>query len=383
MINFLRKRPMLFLAIFLTISILLVYYSFFSALVFSAVCIAVTFHINYKKLNGILILSTVLLLITMLSTAHTLNDIDRISKLNALTDTGEYLVISESEDKGDYYFCQVEVIKSNYLEKGDKLKVSYQGAKIKEGQSFRAKIKISDMTNSTYKLSYYSTGVYAFGDVSNIVLTNNSDFVLTAINSVKTYIKTTIFKNLSYDEAATTLAVLTGDRGYLNDNFYSNIKNSGVMHVMVVSGMHLSIIVSFALYLANKFLYNRYLKAFIIFTTVFAVAAICGFTMSILRAGITYLLYSVALVIGRESKSENNLGTAVCITLILNPLAIFSVGFQLSVLSTFGILCVAIPVIEFIAQNNLFKFKPLNAVVSMVLISLSAMLLTLPVLAFV
>ena len=215
----------------------------------------------------------------MLSAAHTLNDIDRISKLNALTDTGEYLVTSESEDKGEYYFCQVEVIKSDYLEKGDKLKVSYEGAEIKEGQSFRAKIKISDMINSPYKLSYYSTGVYAFGDVSNIVLTNNCDFVLTSINSVKTYIKTTIFSNLSYDEAATTLAVLTGDRGYLNDNFYSNIKSAGVMHVMVVSGMHLSIIVSFALYLVNKFLYNRYLKALIMVfvTTVVCIKQLCYF----------------------------------------------------------------------------------------------------------
>ena len=175
------------------------------------------------------------------------------------------------------------------------------------------------------------------------------------------------------------LALLTGDRSYFSDTFYNNVKAAGVAHVMVVSGMHLAVIVSFLTYFLNKLFYNRYLKAFIIFITVIAIFAVCGFTMSMLRAGITYILIALALLLNRQSKSENNLGTAVSVILLFNPLIVFNVAFQLSVLSTFGILVVAIPIIEFITQNKIIKLRPLSALTSSAIISVSALLFTLPV----
>ena len=48
-INFLKKRPMLFLAVISALSVLLIYYSFFTAIIFAALCIVVMFVLNYKK----------------------------------------------------------------------------------------------------------------------------------------------------------------------------------------------------------------------------------------------------------------------------------------------------------------------------------------------
>ncbi len=378
-INFLRKRPMLFLAIAISFMVFLVYYSFFSAILFAALCIIVMFVINYKKQSGVLILCVVWLLLAALSSAHCLGDIDRISYLDTKTVSGEFVVTSAAENRGDFFSCEVEVLKCEHLKNGDKLAVSYQGPKIEVGQSFKAKGEIKEMSKYKSAKSYYSKNIYAFANLSEIVLTDNSSFSLTLIQNVRKYIKNKIFKYLDRDEAATMLALLTGDRTYLSDEFYSNLKDAGVMHVMVVSGMHLSVIVSFALYIVNKFLYNRYLKALIIFLTVIVVSSVCGFTMSIMRAGITYSLIALALLIGRQSKSENTLGAAVSIILLFNPLAIFSVAFELSVLSTFGILCVAIPIIEFVNTRKIINSKVLLSGFSSALITLSATLLTLPV----
>ena len=150
---------------------------------------------------------------------------------------------------------------------------------------------------------------------------------------------------------------LTGDKSYFTDTFYSNVKSAGVAHVMVVSGMHLSIIIALALYFANKLFYNPYFKALVICIVTLAVMAVCGFTMSIMRAGVTYLLMALALVLGRENTPENTLGAAVSIILLCNPLAIRSVAFQLSVLSTFAILVVAIPVIDTLREQKIIKNK--------------------------
>lgn len=377
-LNFLKKRPMLFLAVAAAVSVALIYYSFFTAIIFAALCIVLMFVLNFKKQSSVFILCGVMLLLTMLSAAHTLSDIDRCETLDCMTVSGEFVVVSTSQSDSDGYNCEIEVINCKYLQKGDKLSAAYTGPEIELGQTFRAKASLSKIENSATALNYYSKGIYLFADLSSLVLTNNDDFILSGVNTLRKYIKTEIFKYFEKSEASTMLALLTGDRTYLTDNFYSNLKSAGVMHVMVVSGMHLSIIVAFMLYVVNRFLYNRFLKAFVIFITVVSVAAMCGFTMSIMRAGITYILIALALLIGRKYNPENSLGAAVSIILLINPLAIFSASFQLSVLSTFGILSIALPVIKFLGEYKIIN-KPLLSVTSAVLISLAALVLTLPI----
>lgn len=376
--DYLKKRPMLLLAVVAAVSVLLIYHSFFTAIIFSALCIIFMFVLHYKKQGGIFIFCGVWLLVIMLSTANCLSDVDRMNKLDDMTVTGEFVAVSVSENKAKSCLCEIEVIKSSVLEKGDKLQVTYTGPEISIGQSFKASAHLSKLTGTTAR-SFYSEKIYLFADMTNIVLTDNNDFILTKISEIRQFIKNKIFKFYGKQEAATMLALLTGDRTYLSDTFYNNLKGTGVMHVMVVSGMHLSVIVSLMLYIVNRLVYNRFLKGFVIFLTVLAVAAVCGFTMSIMRAGITYLFVALGLLINRQANSANSLGAALSAIMLINPMAIFSVALQLSALSTFGILSVAIPVTKFIKDNNIIRHKALISVVSAVLITLAALILTLPV----
>ena len=368
---------MLLLAIMSTVAVLLVYFSFFTAIIFSALCIVLMFILIYKKQSGVFIFCGILLLVTVLSSSFKMSKIDRFEKLDGVTASGEFICVEESS-VGDSMTITAEVIKCEYLKANDRVLLYYKGPEILEGQSFKGVVELGKFSDKI-QLNYYSEGVFLKGDLSKIVLTSDNDFILSGISRVKAYIKTAIFDGFGREEAATILALLTGDRSYFSDTFYNNVKAAGVAHVMVVSGMHLAIIVSFLTYFLNKLFYNRYLKALIIFITVIAVFAVCGFTMSMLRAGITYILIALALLLNRQSKSENNLGTAVSIILLFNPLIIFNVAFQLSVLSTFGILVVAIPIIEFITQNKIIKLRPLSALTSSVIISVSALLFTLPI----
>lgn len=378
-INFVKKRPMFVLAVLISILTVIGYYSFWISLILAALCIIFLFMTNYKKQSGVLILCGALLLLSMLSTSYYMGELERAEDLDGKAFTGEFLAVEASEHNGVNYACVIEVIESDRLKRGDKLMGVYSGAEIPLGQSFRAQVVLSAMDENVIAESFYAEGVYLFADLSNLVLTDNSDGVLTALRGFRGYIKSEIYKYLQNDEAAVTFALLTGDRTEISEELYSNLKGAGVMHAMVVSGMHLAIIVSFMLWAVNRFLYNRFLKGTIILLTVLAVAAVCGFTMSILRAGITYVLYAIALFIGREPRADNCLGTAVCIILLTNPFAVFSAAFLLSVLSTFGVLCVALPIIKFTEENVTIKLKWLTLILSPVIISLAALLMTLPV----
>ena len=380
--DYIVKRPMLLAAFVSSIAAVLGFYSKNALFIVGIALISFFFFALYKKLNGGLIVAIVMAFAVVVSSFLQIAEIDNIKYNNGNVCDGEFIVISEPVSKGDYYNTTLEVKKSDSLKKGSKIAVTYY----KDGISFAdvivANVALKSMEEASYKTNYYSEKIYLSGYIKNVERTNQKDFTLKCIASLRKYIKQRIFKNYEFGEAATILALITGDKGYFTDEFYNNVKSAGVAHVMVVSGMHLSIIVSFLLFFTKKLFYNRYFKALVIFIAVIIVAAVCGFTMSIIRAGITYILIVLSLVLNKPNTSSNTLGAAVTLILINNPLAVLNVVFQLTVLSTFGILVVALPCIEFVERKELVKNKVLFWVLSTSLISISATILTAPVVIY-
>jgi competence protein ComEC len=214
------------------------------------------------------------------------------------------------------------------------------------------------------------------------IYSGEGGFVISRVNKLRRYIVDTLFSNMDYKEAATLTALTVGDRSYLSDEFYANLKAAGVSHLMVVSGLHLAIIVSLVNKLIEKVIYNRYLKAITVLLTVLFMAALCGFTKSIIRAGLCYIIYAMSIVLKRDNIPENTLGAAVTLILIAEPFAILSISFQLSVLSTLGITAAALPVTKYL-KDNVFKNSWLTYFVNLAIVTLSALLFTLPVTVWV
>lgn len=151
---------------------------------------------------------------------------------------------------------------------------------------------------------------------------------------------------------------------------------------MVVSGLHLAIIVSLVSKLIEKVIYNRYLKAITVLLTVLFMSALCGLTKSIIRAGLCYIIYAISIVLKRDNTPENTLGAAVTLILISEPFTILSVSFQLSVLATLGITAAALPVTKYL-KENVFENAWLIYIVDLAIVTLSALLFTLPVTVWV
>ena len=91
--------------------------------------------------------------------------------------------------------------------------------------------------------SYYSDGIYYFGKTDKIKLHTRqsiSVYRLSALLGEK--IKKAVYNNVSGNEADVLVALIMGDRSNISDILYDSVKNSGVSHMLVVSGMHLGII---------------------------------------------------------------------------------------------------------------------------------------------
>ena len=379
--DYILKRPMLLSGIFCSIVAVLGYYFKISLLFSAVISVIALFIMILKEIKLSYIIAVIMVMIVIISSFFAHGNADTLRDYNEKSDICSFTVTDVTYKSSGFCSADVEILESKILEKGTRLSAYYSSDELKIGDIVKGELKLKNINGSDYRNLYYSKGIYLTASLKKFeIYTDRGDAVLKIIGSIRDYIRKTLFANLRYSNASTVAALVLGDDSYFTADFNYNIKAAGVSHIMVVSGMHLSLLVLLVTYFVEKLVYSRYLRAIIMFLTVVFIIAVCGFTATMLRAGITYYLMAFALLLNRKSTPDNTLGAAVTVILAAFPFTILSVGFLLSVLATFGILAVALPIIEYIRCRKLIADKFLFSVISALVITLSATILTLPVL---
>jgi len=153
------------------------------------------------------------------------------------------------------------------------------------------------------------------------------------------------------DTLAFATALLLGDSSLLDYETDTNFKLSGIRHVIAVSGLHVSILMSVVYVFSGR---RRYLSAIIGIPVLLAFAAIVGFTPSVVRACIMQALVLLALFFNKDYDPPTALAFAVLTMLCVNPMQIVSVSFQLSCGCLVGIFL-------FYERSNHFLLRILKA----------------------
>ena len=187
------------------------------------------------------------------------------------------------------------------------------------------------------------------------------------------------------DTAGLISAVLLGDRNFNSDN-YENLRRAGLTHIVVVSGLHLSIITMTYAKTIGKRIKNKYVNAFATILPVLFFLCLTGFGKSSIRAAIMLLVLIVSKLFKRQGDSLNSLGLAA-ILLCLNPYVVGDVGVLLSFSATFGIVVFSTPLYKFLTQklkpeyesDHKYINKSVRKLARLVATTLVAVLCTLPV----
>ncbi len=185
----------------------------------------------------------------------------------------------------------------------------------------------------------YHTGVKLYARAEEIIFTKGYGgiqyFGAVTAERIKNITKD-IFPNDTYPFAK---ALIIGDKAefYEDPILDFSFKAAGLSHIVAVSGMHLSFILTIpALFIKNR---KRFSLAAIPFILFFM--AVCGFSPSVCRAGIMHLCICAANLFNREPDDCTSLFTSVFIILLFNPYASASVSLQLSFTSVLGIIMFA------------------------------------------
>lgn len=138
-------------------------------------------------------------------------------------------------------------------------------------------------------------------------------------------------------ERGLILGMLFGDTQAIEEEEWDAYKRAGVVHLFAVSGLHVVIALGIIWFLLSFFqpkpLFRLMIGAFVIVVYGFMV----GWSSSISRASIMALLGLLALTVGRKNDIYNSMGAAAWIILLFCPGELFQAGFQLSFVTTAGI----------------------------------------------
>lgn len=192
-----------------------------------------------------------------------------------------------------------------------------------------------------------------------LLVVNNKDHTLfgyadTFRKRINTQLKANHFKG---DKLAIINALLLGQRQDISPEIFNSYSQSGAIHILAVSGLHIGLI----LLILQRFLkpieylkYGRFIKTSIIVILLWCFAVIAGLSPSVTRAVTMFSIVAIGMNLKRPTNIYNTLAISLFVLLLIKPMFIFEVGFQMSYLAVLSIVTI---------QPELEKFwKPKNKI---------------------
>ena len=165
-----------------------------------------------------------------------------------------------------------------------------------------------------------------------------ADSIMAKIYSLRVFMDKLGERCFSGNTRALFNAMVFGDKRLISDELSSYLQASGLNHIAVVSGMHLSVMIAMVMFFVNKIFGKRRIGyIFAVLAAIFITLA-TGAGASVMRALIMCSMFFLSQLLYRESDPLTSLSFAALLMIIINPFIIFNAGFVLSVLSVLGIL---------------------------------------------
>lgn len=201
-------------------------------------------------------------------------------------------------------------------------------------------------------------------------------------NQLLFWIRKVLYSQLNETNAGLTYAMLVGDKSGLDVVIEKQFGIGGLLHVLAVSGMHVSLIMGALLWLLTGFGYRgrpTIKTLFLLLAAGWFYAFLSGSSASVIRAMIgASWVWLGKFAVHRRQKLTHVLCGSAYLQWISDPYIVEQLGFQLSYLAVLGIATLHS------RWMNLYELPSpvLNAVISSLSLTLSATLFTLPLILF-
>lgn len=374
--DYISLGVLLCIVLLLTLLLLLFYYQ-----------LSFKYSITFKLYNGVLIVSICSIFAFCL--AYFQNQSNHQSYVKALA-SEEFLVVVSNEGKKTPYNVSYEAIllsQSNYrgkillkIYKDDSIRYTY-------GDTLHVIATLSSIVAPTHPAQFdyknylankniYHTldarkeGITYKGSTHSFSIYRWSIRCRTRLLSI---LKSTIKDTESYEMAA---ALLLGERADLDAQLMKSYSDTGTIHIISVSGLHVGIIfivIQFSLQYI-PILKKLWIRTLLSIVFVWLYSILTGLPASVIRSATMISFHVVAKAINNKASAINHVGASSVILLSLNTNYLFDIGFQLSYLAVLGILYLQRWLSEWYYPPN----KIIKLIYVTTTVSIAAQLFTLP-----
>ncbi len=203
----------------------------------------------------------------------------------------------------------------------------------------------------------FDEAAWLFSKKTGIILSAHKIDVLSGpqgifrlVYQMQSGIEQILYQALSKEQADLSMALLTGAKHRLADDFYAMTQYMGIAHIFAVSGLHVGLIGSVVLWGFYQMGWQRsWVATGLLAIGLGSYCMLAGLPASAIRATIMILISVLAMMLYRPPNGINFLAFAAVVLLLDNPLLLWNAGFQLSFGVTLALLVFVTPI-----QNKLW-----------------------------
>ena len=282
----------------------------------------------------------------LLLTAHTRQKLDRVH--TAYADREVTLTAEVEEVSASYYPGVVHAVLRVEPTDGKKTVFRVECVcmpKCTAGERVQARFAL-EVPARTQQLSSYADGIALSGEyLAGMKRLGPSESFRAKTARLQRRLSAALRKGMAQGPAGVLAAMVLGDRTHLSKDLRSAYRAAGLSHVLVVSGMHVSIlcgdVLGRLLPCRKKRLYgytSRRVRALFSAVLALLLVGVTGFTPSVLRAAGAVWLSALGVWVYGPPDALTSLGVAGVLMTAGNSYAVCDVGFQLSFAAVVGTL---------------------------------------------
>ena len=406
-----KKAPFIRILLPFLIGIIAQYYlvgSLFQILCFTAIVaflyfifsvIPLAYRYSFQWIQG-LMLSTILLCAGMLTVWQ--KDIrNNINWYGQLYNDSSTLIVKINEplvekDKSYKAEGEVETVANNGINKSTtgKLLIYFSKENITQLPKYGDKILITGglqiIKNAGNPGGFDYSRYMAFQQTFYQVFLKPNKFELLNVNSqnrlyafiynARSYVISVLQQFVKGDKKVTGIAeaLLIGYKQDLDKDVVQAYSNTGVVHIIAISGMHLGLIYAVLVWIFLRLPIikrNTVIRVVVILLCLWIFSLITGGSASVLRSAVMFTCILIGKEFFKQASIYNSLATSAFLLLCYDPFLLWDVGFQLSYCAVIGIVWLQKPVQNlFYAKNTYLRY-----LWQLCSVTIAAQVLTLPI----
>jgi competence protein ComEC len=174
--------------------------------------------------------------------------------------------------------------------------------------------------------------------------------VVRATQALRRFAAGSIVRLFPQPEAGLLLGLALGDASHLEPGLERDFQATGLGHLLVVSGENVAMVLAPVMALGALLRLTRWPRFVLALGTVACFVLLTGAEPSVMRAGVMATLGLFGVLMGKPRSTAALLSGAILVLLVLDPWLVWSIGFQLSVAATAGMVALGTALAERVAR---------------------------------